>query len=444
VELSLAPGPYLVGVASNATVTIADGTWYVATNGLDTHGGHSWSDAFLTISNAVAQAPAGQLILVSNGTYTVGAQIALSKQVLLHGFNGASNTIVNGNGAVRCFVLSHAGAVLDGFTATNGLSDGGGVYMTAGTVRNCTIRNNKSVNDPAYGNGIYMTGGLVTNCVIRDNSRSGGNNGYGGGVWMNNGTVANCLITGNKFSGSPQRSHGAGVEMFGGTVDSCVISSNSMSGATAPGGYVEGYGGGAGVLMFGGTLRKCRIFGNSNMNAVNAVGADGGGVQVQGGAVENCAIYDNQSYLNGGGVSLTAGRLCNVTISVSMSGRIWRRLRRTGRGCPARWMAMATARPVTTWEPTSNCTRHRAPSGAGSPSAPTQGMHPSQWFSRLPWPVRVPMERASIGTLTTTAAWMVPALISVWSAMCTRWVHTRSGSWPVMAWPRATRWCGRP
>ncbi len=71
------------------------------------------------------------------------AEIAVDKGVTILSENGSATTFVNGGGTTRCFNMTAAG-VIDGFTITNGVTStgGGGVKMTAGTVRNCVITKN--------------------------------------------------------------------------------------------------------------------------------------------------------------------------------------------------------------------------------------------------------------------------------------------------------------
>ena len=158
-------------------------TIYVAPDGADSRTGQTdWTNAVLTISNAVAKANAvNDLVLVSNSMYLLTAQITVSSQITVRSWNNGAvdptNTIVNGQAAVRCFNISQTGAVVEGFTIYNGYTnnvavagtDGGaGVKMTAGTLRNCIVVSNTSPTN--MGGGIYFDGGstgLVDNCTIQ-------------------------------------------------------------------------------------------------------------------------------------------------------------------------------------------------------------------------------------------------------------------------------------
>ena len=122
----------------------------------------------------------------------------------------------------------NGGLVVDCLIANNVAQDylggrGGGVYITAGTVRGCAVTNNladgvdaDNAGDPvARGGGMFLDGGgLVENCVIAANTAT-----YGGGVYVTGeGTVRNCLIAHNRLGG--------GVYMNGGRVESCTIATN--------------------------------------------------------------------------------------------------------------------------------------------------------------------------------------------------------------------------
>ncbi|MBI2440755.1 MAG: hypothetical protein HYV35_05220, partial [Lentisphaerae bacterium] len=73
-------------------------TWYIATNGSDAAGGGTtWTNAFLTITNAVTNSADGDMVIVSNGTYTLAGQIRITKGITLTSLQGRTNTFINGN-----------------------------------------------------------------------------------------------------------------------------------------------------------------------------------------------------------------------------------------------------------------------------------------------------------------------------------------------------------
>src|SRR5439155_16747763 len=102
--------------------------------------------------DAVDAAAAGDQILVTNGVYQTGGQVAtraaaitnrvaVTKAIVLRSVNGAAVTVIQGyrnpdpasDNAVRCVYLAN-GAALVGFTLTNGSAGygyGGGVWCEA-------------------------------------------------------------------------------------------------------------------------------------------------------------------------------------------------------------------------------------------------------------------------------------------------------------------------
>jgi len=283
--------------------------YFVAPGGADGNGGSGWSDAFATISNAVARADA-TIVTVSNGTYNTAAQIFVTKAITIRSFGGgihgglanATNTIVDRGRGIRVFNLSDAGAVLDGLTITGGggggkYNPGKGIYMTGGSVLNCVVKENgtgQGHNDGnAGGGGIYMTGGLVSNCTIKANQlvefsgagvSAGGSSTithcrilenvqwahynhptHGGGIYASSASVRirNCLVAGNVI-----RQNGGGI--YGGTVENCTVVSNRTRSAEASGGGV--------YLTAGSTVSNSIVYFNtvdgvhSNLNTTVGMG----------------------------------------------------------------------------------------------------------------------------------------------------------------------------
>ena len=127
-----------------------------------------------TIGYAITQAVATDEIYIAKGTYT--ENLVVSSQISLIGGYEATGwtrdiannvTTIDGNlaGTVVDFQAGSTGAVLDGFTITNGSVTSGGlgggitINEVGPTVKHCIVTNNKTTND---GGGIYVSGGNPT------------------------------------------------------------------------------------------------------------------------------------------------------------------------------------------------------------------------------------------------------------------------------------------
>lgn len=277
VTLTLLPGPYMLGATTSAVVNIRETTWYVAPapggNDATHRGTNGWPDALATISNAVSKASAGDVVLVSNGLYSITALITVSKGITVRSLSGASKTIVKRGGASShgIFSVSDVNAVIDGVTMTNGSATGGGLTISAGSVSNCVIGGNSG----RWAGGVDMTGTgspVLRNCIITNTASGAGGAGDGGGIRLG-GTAGTPLVR------------------------ECVIA-NNRSGASV----------GGGVTASRGTLRNCIVMGNS--------GTGGAGVYINNAlcTVESCTITRNISASTGGGLTMTAGTVQNTII----------------------------------------------------------------------------------------------------------------------------------
>ena len=291
---------------------------YVATNGLTQWPYDTWARAATNIQAAIDVGP-NMTVMVTNGAYDAATDILLNNGTVLLSVNGASNTVVRRSGVTnRIFNVSSYGgiavtnATIDGFTLRG--STNGAIYMTAGTVQNCTITSNSS---PGANGSIYMTGGTVQNCVVasntlgqaalymtggavRNSTFTGNSLATDGGVYMTGGTVSNCTFTGNAAT-----TVGGGISMTAGTVMNCAISNNNASAS------------GGGIQMSAGTVMNCLVSSNSAPTY-------GGGISMTGGTVSNCIVAGNTcTSSDGGGMRLTgsSGLMVNCTITNNSAGR---------------------------------------------------------------------------------------------------------------------------
>ena len=185
-----------------------------------------------------AAAP-GDEIWVQDGIYRLLSPLTIDKAVYMYGgFAGNESSLdqrrwwdketrIDGNERTRCVNLN-SDAVLDGFTITGGL--GGGIKMIAqgAQVVNSKIINNRASGEHATGGGIYLAAGTVKNCVVSGNTVNGSNVAVGGGIGSleenKGGRVINCTVVNNSAVSDAGGSSSGGV--YGGEVVNSIIWGN--------------------------------------------------------------------------------------------------------------------------------------------------------------------------------------------------------------------------
>lgn len=211
--------------------------------------GSSWTNAFQTISAAIAAAPTGnEPIFVAAGSYAEAVTLRDSLH-LYGGFSGLTGaretraslrrpevhvTTISGP-AVH--VVDFAGtrdAVVDGFTITGGRAagaDGAGVNITGvegeATLRHCIIQSNQAEGS---GGGVYVenSAARIENCAVLGNTAA-----YGGGIAIRGGstvTLRKCWIAGNDGGGTTGSGIGGGLYVSGAEA---VVEDSQITGNTA-------------------------------------------------------------------------------------------------------------------------------------------------------------------------------------------------------------------
>jgi len=263
----------------------------------------------LSLREAVTMVDAGQVpdntIILPAGIYlnSTGA-LNVTHSLTLQGA-GAANTIIDGGGTDRVFVI-HTGAAVtiqfSGVTIRNGITsgNGGGIDLL-----------------DAAGQSSSLT---LMNSIVTGNTADSGNGNqyeYGGGIALNNAslTLKNTQVTGNQLPGSNDFGGGIGVGLASGLngSGSITITNSSVIGNTA--GF---FGGGIAIQDAGVTSVSVTGSTISDNTLTAADGFGGGGVFVNtSGAVSisNTVISGNTSGGDGGGFASNFGNPSSITLS---------------------------------------------------------------------------------------------------------------------------------
>ena len=255
---------------------------------------HTWSNAAQSVKGATDAAPSGSVVVLSNGTYEVVAELVIDRPMTICGFTdgvcggllSAAATVVRrplSNPQHRVLQITDPGVVLDGLTVSGGRKRGApgqGIQMTGGVVRNCIVRENgsSSTGDAglADGGGVWMNGGVVSNCTVEANVIPEGN---GVGIRaQGSAKILNCRIIDNTKVAAQYPKSGGGIYATSSSVliRNCLVARNTSN--TSGGG------------IYGGTVANCTVV----SNGLTSVSADGGGVYLTGGStVSNSIVYFN-------------------------------------------------------------------------------------------------------------------------------------------------------
>ncbi len=345
---------------------------YVTTTGAGLRDGSSWQNATdlqTALDTAVYFTDKTPFVYVKRGTYpgnvtSKNSFVIKPKAQVYGGFAGnepadfnldnrdieGNPTVLFGSNARRVLwqeddFNSGQETVIDGFTIRGGtindsIYEGGAVYMRKGcTLSNCTIMaTNASVASITYdiqGVAVYNNGGTLKDCTIKNNrvnvsgaaSRWYGINGIG--IFNTNGVVQGCVIQNNTvvYEGSDDviPSNGGGLYCGDGTTAlDCQITQNSandggglyaaryatnivVNGCTVCNNVARTSGGGVYVYRYT-KMSNCHI--GNNMS-----GSQGGGVYAAGNVdMVNCNVVRNTAASTGGGLYISSNVNARNTI----------------------------------------------------------------------------------------------------------------------------------
>lgn len=319
--------------------------WYVAGDRPSSGGGTSWDNAFKTIQEAVDAAGPADEIWVKQGTYSLPAEIKITRHVGMYGgFMGSETAIiqrdlsvnvttVDGSNSMRGFTI-YTGlitdpyqCVIDGFTITNAK---GGIDISGPTgpppltvqINNCIFINNSDYAGGAIHT--YHAFVSITNCSFYDNSSS--LNG-GGAIYsdVSNITIDNCIFSNNVTLNDANTGGGAILNNSStAKISNCTFNNNTsnQNGGAILNIYTNGY------------INLCTFSKNRNQNA----GSGGGAICNFSSSpnITNCSFWENLTNWGGGalyngpssfGASSSSPLIVNCIFSGNTSdyvgGAIW-------------------------------------------------------------------------------------------------------------------------
>ena len=267
--------------------------------------GFAWTPAFAAISStgvadtdtaaiqqAIDAAPNGTVTLAS-GKFALNKAITISDGASLVGGGTVPGDVVLelvDNATTNVIIIASSGStIVSNLTVTAGYDALSGIVMNSGLVVDCVIRDIKTKNGKSHGGGVNMSGGTVRGCTITkcEAYNSSGNVGAGEAIYMTGGLVEDCTIVSNAVTytcGSHDWAGGT-VYMFGGTLRGCLIADN------------VGDRNASGVAVQDGIVESCTIAGNHQYVA----SSDANGIWVkvkQNGNIvlRNNIIWDNTAF----------------------------------------------------------------------------------------------------------------------------------------------------
>ena len=193
-------------------------------------------------------------IRVAEGKYTETG-FTLDKAIAIVGMTGDPKDveIVDAVAGKRAFTITDADALVKDLTISGGglriqKGEGGHIYMTAGTVEHCVIRDGvagwttNSSYELGSGGNVFMTGGKLVRCQVLNGTTSAAAKGwtnYGGGVCAANALIESCLFAGNGVLNAGATCGGAIYASGSTVVANCTVVDNKPAANGGGGIYVN-------------------------------------------------------------------------------------------------------------------------------------------------------------------------------------------------------------
>ncbi len=270
---------------------------YVTTSGVAANDGSSWEKA-TTIPNAAAIAKEGNVVVISNGTYTAKSSgdrlfLTVTNAIAVRGFSGnRDDVVIDGVGwYVQLVTLSAQGALIGDLTITSGGARGDGyisnLRMSAGSIAS-NIRSASAGMSNLGVSGNVVSGGMVVDSVFDGATISSGSSigyllrAYSGAL------IARCVMVNGKTRKLSGNCFRAAVHVDGENtvVRDCLIADNGLSeNLTFTAASVSG------VQVDGGYLINSAVLDNYYVSAASSLAC--GVSAAKTGKVINCIMIGN-------------------------------------------------------------------------------------------------------------------------------------------------------